>query len=150
MKVQRMYEAKMVLVEYVSSSSSWIFRGQKNTHFATVDKNLATFWLITSNVAFGCCCMLLLLLKYWHEWKRLTGLYSLKLRDLCWMKHFKICKKKPELEYKTYLTLQLLQRSRKQTIVLHKLKHQYYFSNDARGFPFKICQKKSRLRFQYF
>ena len=85
MKVQRMYEAKMVLVEYVSSSSSWIFRGQKNTHFATVDKNLATFWLITSNVAFGCCCMLLLLLKYWHEWKRLTGLYSLKLRDLCWM-----------------------------------------------------------------
>ena len=56
------------------------------------------------------------------------------------MKHFKICKKKPELEYKTYLTLQLLQRSRKQTIVLHKLKHQYYFSNDAPDFPFKICQ----------
>ena len=117
MKVQRMYEAKMVLVEYVSSS--WIFRGQKNTHFAKVDKNLATFWLITSNVAFGCCCWNIDMNK--KGWQRL---YSSKLRDLCWMKWsssgtLQNLQKKPELEYKTSLTLQLLQKSRKQTIVLH-------------------------------
>ena len=92
MKVQRMYEAKMVLVEYVSSS--WIFRGQKNTHFAKVDKNLATFWLITSNVAFGCCCCCWNIDMNKKGWQHL---YSSKLRDLCWMKleHFKICKKNP-------------------------------------------------------
>ena len=28
----------------------------------------------------------------------------------------------------------------KPPVVMAKLEHQYYFSNDARDFPFKICQ----------